>query len=210
MPKYRVRIRKDTGQWTSIVAIGCDNIGFKPCIDVIRFKRLTSAFNIPPEKIDNSGGQINLLIGLKQQGLQAHRIAKFSSQKHPNVGIYSSPVLMGKYIFVGSDEQSSTQGSISFRTETFDTKLRQFLESEQQVQLNDIRCELCSKTLGCKLCKIRNSPRSLAEQEEQEVIRKSIEIKDDPDRQGKKMFHIEYPEKEGVDLNQLYTERNAN
>lgn len=150
------------------------------------------------------------MIGLKQQALQAHRIAEFSSQKHPNVGIYSSPVLMGKFIFVGSDEESSTQGSISFRTETFDTRLKQFLETEQQVQLNDIRCELCSKTLGCMLCKIRNSPRSLAEQNEQEVIRQSIEIRDDPDRSGMKIFHIDYPEREGVDLDQRYTDRNAN
>ena len=78
--------------------------------------------------------------------------------------------------------------------------MKQFIESEQQVQLGDIRCEMCSKTLGCKLCKIQNSPRSLSEHQEQELIRKSIEIKDDPERPNKKIFHIEYPEKDGVNL----------
>ena len=41
MPKFRIRIKKDDGQWTSIMAIGCSNIGYKPSIDMVRFKRLT-------------------------------------------------------------------------------------------------------------------------------------------------------------------------
>ena len=59
-----------------------------------------------------------------------------------NVGIYSSPILINKFIFVGSDDQTAGGGSISFRAETYDAKMKSFIESEQQVQLGDIRCEM--------------------------------------------------------------------
>ena len=85
-------------------------IGYKPAIDMVRFRRLTSAFNIPAHQIDNNSGPIQLLLGLKQQSLHAHRVAEFSSARFPNVGIYSSPILMNKFIFVGSDDETAGSG----------------------------------------------------------------------------------------------------
>ena len=56
--------------------------------------------------VDNGGGQIGLLIGLKNQSLLATRVAKFESKVFPEVGIYTSPVLIKKYMFVGCREEN--------------------------------------------------------------------------------------------------------
>ena len=115
MPKFQIKIEKDDGQWINITAIGCTNIGYKPAIDMVRFRRLTSAFNIPAHQIENSSGPIQLLLGLKQQSLQAYHVGEFTSSRFPNVGIYTSSILINKFIFVGSNDETDEGGSVSFR-----------------------------------------------------------------------------------------------
>ena len=202
-------LKKGQSDWKEIIAIGVSNIGWKPSIEHIRFKRLTQAFNIPSHQVENGQGNIGLLIGLKQQSLLAHRIAKFESEKYPEVGIYSSPVWVNKYMFVGTDGRDEGP-SVNFSVRSYENQLKHYLEAEALVQIPDLQCLQCSQSLGCNLCRAQNSAKSMKEFEETEIIRKAIEVKPDPARPGKKYIFVEYPAKEGRDLSTLYTARNSN
>ena len=99
LKRYQVKVKKNNGDFTKLICFGTDSIGYKPKIETIRLNRLCKAFNIAVTRIDNQEGQIGLLIGLKCQSLQASRVAKFESQKYPELGIYESEATDG-YIFV--------------------------------------------------------------------------------------------------------------
>jgi hypothetical protein len=113
-------------------------------------------------RIDNQEGQIGLLISLKCQSLQASRVAKFESQNYPELGIYESEATDG-YIFVGSseDQMSNNFHSSNYLCRTVDTQLRDFLDAERQVKVEDIVCESCDKSVGCPTCKQVNHPASV-------------------------------------------------
>ena len=53
LPKYSISLLKDDDNWVEITAIGISNIGWKPSIEHIRFKRLTQAFQIPMHQVEN-------------------------------------------------------------------------------------------------------------------------------------------------------------
>ena len=148
------------GDWIQLIAIGVANIGWKPCIEEVRFKRLTKAFQIPMHQVENGQGNIGLLIGLKQQSIQASKVAEFQSQKYPEVGIYSSPVLQSKYMFVGSDG-SDNGPSVNFSVRSYESQMKHYIEAEELVQIADLQCVQCSQFLGCNLCRAQNSPKSM-------------------------------------------------
>ena len=85
--------------------------------------------------------------------------------------------------------------------------MKQFIEVEQLVQIPDLKCEQCSQSLGCNLCRAKNPPKSILEFQESEAIKKSIQVKDDETRPGKKYIYVEYPVKDGRDLDILYTDK---
>jgi hypothetical protein len=131
LPRYQVKIRKNNGDHVPLVCFGTENIGWKPQIEVIRLTRLCRAFGLPVTKVDNEQGPIDLLIGLKCQSLQASRVAKFESNKFPEVGIYESAATPG-YIFVGAsdDSMNSNFNTTNYSCRTVDTQLRNFLDAE--------------------------------------------------------------------------------
>ena len=129
-------------------------------------------------QVENGQGNIGLLIGLKQQSLQASRVAEFQSDKYPDVWIYSSPVLLQKYMFVGSDGNDNGP-SVNFSVRSYEMQMKHYVEAEELVQIPDLQCIQCSQSLGCNLCRAQNSPKSIKEFEETETIRKAIEVRPD-------------------------------
>ena len=116
LPAVEIRVfNHETGQTVKIEALVTKEIGSKPTIDEPRFTRLCSAFGVKTHQLDQFSGQCEILIGVKAQSLQISKVAKFKSQRYPNVGLYSSP-LLNKLIFVGSDNPD--QSSISYCTTT--------------------------------------------------------------------------------------------
>ena len=219
LPAVELRlVRIDTGQIVTIEALVTKKIGFKQSIETIRFNRLCSAFGLKPSEVDNSHGECDILLGLKCQSLMAFKVAEFQSDIFPEVGIYQSPILE-KLMFVGSSHQAepavnlSTATSSNFRCETSDNQLRDYLAREEQININDILCENCLKpSLDCANCKAARNQTNLQELEEDERIRNALQIRQVVDQDGvvRKEFVIEYPIKEGVNINQLYTINNSN
>ena len=82
MPAVAIRVYKyETGQFVT------KEIGRKPSIEELRFRRLWTAFHIRPSEIDQFSGECHLLIGLKSQSLQISKLARFKSEQFPDVGI---------------------------------------------------------------------------------------------------------------------------
>ena len=125
----------------AIVSAG--EISRKPKILTERFNRLCSAFSLDNGQVDNSEGNCQVLIGLKNQSIQTTRICTFKSDKYPEVGVYQSPVLK-RLIFFGEDTIGA-QGSVLATTlepksslpecsafssqTTFDNQLHEFLHT---------------------------------------------------------------------------------
>ncbi len=134
-------------------------------------------------------------------------MVEFQSQKYPDAGIYSSPVLQSKYMFVGSDGNDNGP-SVNFSVRSYESQMKHYIEAEELVQISDLQCVQCSQSLGCNLCRAQNSPKSIQEFEETETIWKAIEVRPDDKRPGKNYIYVEYPTREGRDLDTLYTENN--
>ena len=77
-------------------------------------------------QVENGQGNIGLMIGLRQQSLQASKVAEFQREKYPDVGIYSSPVLQSKYMFVGSDGNDNGP-SVNFSVRSYETQMKHYM-----------------------------------------------------------------------------------
>ena len=172
LPRYEVRVQMSDSNWTKIHCLGVKNIGWKPQIEECRFQRLCKEFGVRSSEVDNTAGPIGLLLGLKNQSLLATRVASFQSTRFPEVGLYASPVLQNKYIFVGheglSDKNSPT---MNYRISAYDGSLHKYIMQEQQVKLSDIKCEVCTKSFDCKGCKDLNIPVTIVQLEESNAIK---------------------------------------
>ena len=73
LPKFEIKLRKQNGDFATITCLGISEISWRPKIEARRLHRLCNAFNIPPQRVDTSSGEVNLLIGLRQQSVQAFR-----------------------------------------------------------------------------------------------------------------------------------------
>ena len=212
----RVKIlNHDTKQMVQIECLVTKSISWKPAIETPRFNRLCSAFNVCSSQVDCNGGTAHLLIGLKCERLGLKPIAKFKSDVFPHVGLYSSPLLR-KFIFVGVSDVVSgptvvmNNNTSSFRTETLDKKLEQWLQSESEIALSDVLCERCHiGSKDCSSCKAANSEITLVEMEEDENIRKAIEVKPNEEQTGFR-FWVEYPTISREGFASLYRPENSN
>ena len=126
-----------------------------------------------------------MLIGLRCQSLQGSRVARFESDKYPEVGIYEAAATRG-YIFVGASEESmnSNFNTINYSCRTMDSQLRNFLEAENQVKVDDIICEACNKSQGCPACKQANNPSSIQEMLEDARIKEALVVTPAVDEKG--------------------------
>ena len=211
LPRYEVRVQMSDSNWTKIHCLGVKNIGWKPQIEVCRFQRLCKEFGVRSSEVDNTAGPIGLLLGLKNQSLLATRVASFQSTRFPEVGLYASPVLQNKYIFVGHEGLSvENSPTTNYRISAYDGSLHKYIMQEQQVKLTDIKCEVCTKSFDCKNCKDMNSPVSIIQLEESNAIRQAMKVLEDPTDKCKRIISIEYPTRHGVSLKDLYTEENCN
>ena len=210
LPKYSVKLQKEDGQFVSVIAVGINEIGFKPKIENVRYERLCSAFNIPIKSIDSGHGEVTMLIGVKAQSIQASKVANFTSEKYPEVGVYSSPLLK-KYIFVGCAEtcdQTDSDDEMDINKISLH-EFKNFIDCEEQVVIQDVKCEACSKTGGCRQCKDMKNPVSLKELHEAELMKKDIHVCD-VTGEKKRYFKASYTPKEGIDFAKIYDVRLSN
>ena len=140
--------------------------------------------------MDNSEGNCQVLIGLKNQSIQTKRICTFKSDKFPEVGVNLSPVLK-RFVFVGEDpigahgsvvtttletEPSLPECSAFSSQTTFDNQLHEFLSAEKSAPLQDIHCEICSKAANCVNCKAARSDKTFTEIGEDAIIKQALEV----------------------------------
>ena len=109
---YQLSIRKECGNFTTLQCYGCDEIAHKPAIETVRYKRLLEAYNLSEDDVDNSSGQVGLMLGLKCQRLQTSKVKKFYSDTFPEVGVYESPAL-DKMILVGATEAQLSEAMLT-------------------------------------------------------------------------------------------------
>jgi hypothetical protein len=195
LARYLIKIKRDNGDYISLTCFATDVIGWKPQIESIRLTRLCKAFGVPTAKIDNEQGPIDMLIGLRCQSLQASRVAKFESDKYPEVGLYESAATRG-YIFVGATEGSmknSNFSTINYSCKTVDSQLRNFLEAENEIKVDDIVCESCNKSQGCPGCKKANNPASVQEMLEDARIKEALVVTPGIVDKSKSTISLEYP-----------------
>jgi hypothetical protein len=182
-------------------------IGWKPQIESIRLTRLCKAFGVPTAKIDNEQGPIDMLIGLRCQSLQASRVAKFESDKYPEVGLYESAATRG-YIFVGATEGSmknSNFSTINYSCKTVDSQLRNFLEAENEIKVDDI----VTSHKGVRVAK-KPITHSVQEMLEDARIKEALVVTPGIVDKSKSTISLEYPIKPEIDLAYLYSASKSN
>ena len=214
LPAVAIKVfNYETGQYVSLECLVTREIGRKPAIEQPRFERLCNAFHIRPAEVDQFSGECHLLVGLKSQSLQIAKIAKFKSERYPNVGLYASP-LLPKLIFVGSEQPETmalcTTTSI-FRCETIDMSLDQFLRAEKSIPLSDILCDDCDKKSGdCRNCKAARTDSTYKEICEDSIIKKSLKVEPVSGHGQSARFKIslEYPTHRPI--HEVYNEKNSN
>ena len=165
-----------------------------------------------------------MLIGLKNQSIQTTRICTFKSDQYPEVGVYQAPILK-KYLFVGEDTHethgtvlATTLGtepslpvSLAFSSQTtFDNQLHDFLSAEKNVPLQDIHCEICSRSADCVNCKAARSDSTFIEIGEDTVIKEALQVHRVSEKDGEVIneFRIDYPTY--LPLDEIYTAKNCN
>jgi hypothetical protein len=74
-----------------------------------------------------------------------------------------------------------------------DTQLRNFLDTECQVKVDDIVCESCDKSAGCPTCKQANAPSSIQKMIEDERIKQALVVSPAGDGKVNKGFHWRIP-----------------
>jgi hypothetical protein len=146
-----------------------------------------------------------LMIGLKSQRLMLSKIKHLYSPEFPEVGVYESSALK-KFIFVGaSEEQMSTSAITSCNmTSTLESNLKNFLDAEQNLTLNDNVCGFCYDNRGCASCKHMANPRTYEQMQEDLILRESLKSIPVDGKSGMFKLTCEYPVKAGVNLTYLY------
>ena len=200
--KYEVKLKDESGNYRTIEAIVLDVIGFKPEIDQQRFKRLCKSFNIEERFMDQTHGQVEIIIGLKAQSLQAYKLVKFDSDLYPEVGIYTS-VLTKKHFFVGCLDTTKDDLNVDCNKITV-TTFKKFIEAEEAIQIEDPKCFSCSKVADCKNCKNLKKPASISELVEGSKMIEKVEVEDNPTGDGTKIVVIDYAFKDDIDPKDIY------
>ena len=113
------------------------------------------------DDVDNSSGQVGLMLGLKCQRLQTSKVKKFYSDTFPEVGVYKSPAL-DKMIFVGATEAQLSEAMLTtcHMSQSLDLQLKNFLDAEAAIVLKDNPCTYCFDRMGCVGCKKMGNPAS--------------------------------------------------
>ena len=110
-------------------------ISRKPKILTERFNRLCSAFSLDNGQVDNSEGNCQVLIGLKNQSIQTTRICTFKRDNYPEVGVYQNPVFK-RYVFEGEDTHAA-QGSVLATTHETETSLPECSAFSSQITFDN-------------------------------------------------------------------------
>ena len=138
--------------------------------------------------------------------------------------MYQAPILK-RYLFVGEDThenqgaalvttlgtQPSLPVSSAFSSQTtFDNQLHDFLSAEKNVPLQDIHCEICSRSADCVNCKAARSDSTFVEIGEDAVIKEALQVHKVSEKNGEVIneFRIEYPTY--LPLAETYTNKNCN
>ena len=205
LPMYEFTIKQTDGNYVMLRAFGTDYVGSKPSIEKMRYSRLLKAFGLEQSQIENPSGEVGLMIGLKSQRLMLSKIKHLYSPEFPEVGIYESSALE-KFIFVGaSEEQMSTNLMTTCNmTSTLESNLRNFLDAESNLTLNDNVCGFCYDNRGCASCKHMSNPRTYEQMQEDLILRESLQTVPVAGKSGMFKLTCEYPVKDGVNLTYLY------
>ena len=205
LPQYEFSIKQTDGNFAKLRAFGTDYVGSKPSIEKVRYDRLLKAFGLNESQIENPAGEVGLMIGLKSQRLMLSKIKNLYSPEFPEVGVYESSALK-KFIFVGaSEEQMSTSAITSCNmTSTLESNLKNFLDAEQNLTLNDNVCGFCYDNRGCASCKHMANPRTYEQMQEDLILRESLKSIPVDGKSGMFKLTCEYPVKAGVNLTYLY------
>ena len=115
-------------------------------------------------------------------------------------------------IFVGAIEAQLSEAMLTacHMTQSLDLQLKNFLDAEAAIVLNDNPCVYCFDRMGCVGCKKMGNPASYEELEEDKVIREAIQINPDGNAPGRFKLSVDYPTKPGVDLAYIYSASRSN
>ena len=69
--------------------------------------------------------------------------------------------------------------TINYRILAYDSNLHIFITQEQQVKLSVIKCEVCTKSFDCRVCKDLNIPVVIVQLMESNSIRQAIKVLED-------------------------------
>ena len=89
-------------------------------------------------------------------------------------------------------------------TSTLESNLRNFLDAESNLTLNDNVCGFCYDNRGCASCKHMANPRTYEQMQEDLILRESLQTVPVAGKSGMFKLTCEYPVKDGVNLTYLY------
>ena len=93
-PVYQINIKDVHGNVNKIAALGIDNIGTKASIPPNLFNKVCDSLKVSPTMVQNTSGEIDILIGLESREYLANPVVKDQSATacpdFPGIALYSS------------------------------------------------------------------------------------------------------------------------
>ena len=95
-------------------------------------------------------------------------------------------------------------------TSALESTLKNFLDAEGNLTLNDNVCNFCYDKRGCSSCRHMQHPRTYEQMTEDLILKRSIQVISVPGEQNKFRLMVEYPLKDNVDLAYIYDVKRSN
>ena len=95
-------------------------------------------------------------------------------------------------------------------TSALESTLKNFLDAEGSLTLNENMCTFCYDNRGCASCRHMQQPRTYQQMTEDLIIRKAIQVIPVDGEQNKYKLMCEYPIKDNVNLAYIYDVKRSN
>ena len=194
---YRLQLRDTSKNIRTVKVKAVKDLGGNPRITGVLREKLARYFRIPLHMLADPTGELQLLMGQNHTSLGAVTQTRFEPPANsPEVAIVKSK-LVDEYMLYGAcglDEEEAEPAEEAVKSAA---ELSRFIAAESDIKISN-KCSDCEK-IKCKKCNFESSQISIQQQAELEQILSEIEVVDNPEEKGKKMFVVQYPYSADVD-----------